>query len=231
MVMHSGGPLQKPATDLSPDALWKLPVNRWLVRNALVSNGPEAHVSAVGSADRMASSPAPCNCSVSPLPPIKDPEARAFEASVGTDGIVDTAGLTPPTAKALARFEHVVASVGGTLELKSAYRPPAYQEHLQAVWDKWMQLRNNTQPGCQALRTQVQAEFSRHLLMESQRPVSNSDHTRGVGFDALVSLPAQSLQSRHTSLDGLAQSSGVLRPDVYHDPVHFRLIPGRSTRG
>ena len=175
----------------------------------------------------------PPRCSVAALPAIDDPEALAFEASVGTTEVVDTADLTPATARALTRFQQVVTSAGGTFELKSAYRPPAYQDHLQAVWDKWMlELRRNLKKGCQALRTEVGEDFARHHLMESQRPVSYSDHTRGVGFDATVIMPAGArLKRRRVSVDLLALLVGVRRPDILHDPVHFRLVPSGRVPG
>lgn len=145
---------------------------------------------------------------------------------MGTPGVIDTGGLTPATARALTRFQIAVTSAGGKLDLKSAYRPPAYQEHLQAVWDKWMvELRRHPEKGCQALRAEVGEEFARHHLLEKQRPVSYSDHTRGVGFDAAVFIPVHArLKRRRVSLDRLALLAGVRRPDVRHDPVHFRLL-------
>jgi hypothetical protein len=170
-------------------------------------------------------------CSVQPLAPIAEPGAASLEAGVGTPAVVDTKGLTAPTANALARLRSLVASLGGSLELKSAYRPPAYQEHLQEVWDKWNVLRRNQQPGCQMLRAQVESEFQRHDLLLSQRPVSNSDHTRGVGIDAALTLPPGArIKRRRMSLDRLAQIVGFKRPDIRRDPVHFRLLASAATR-
>jgi hypothetical protein len=167
----------------------------------------------------------PSTCRVAALPAIHDPDALAFEAGVGTPGVIDTGGLTPAMARALTRFQLAVTSAGGTLDLKSAYRPPAYQDHLQAVWDKWMELRHHPEKGCQALRTEVGDEFARHRLLDKQRPVSYSDHTRGVGFDAAVFMPLHArLKRRRVSLDRLALLAGVRRPDIRHDPVHFRLM-------
>jgi D-alanyl-D-alanine dipeptidase len=145
---------------------------------------------------------------------------------------LDTANLSRGMSRALARFKNVVAQVGGSLELKSAYRPPAYQLHLQQVWDTWMQLRNNNVAACQDLRAQVQDEFTRHRLLESQRPVTSSDHTRGNAFDATVVIPANArLQRRKVTLDSLARHAGLRRPDILHDPVHFKFIGGgKSTR-
>jgi hypothetical protein len=158
------------------------------------------------------------DCSISPIPPLDDDEARTFETASGTVDAVNLSGLTPATRVALARFERSIASLGGKIEITSAYRPPAYQAHLQVVWDKWMQLRGRIAPGCAELRAQVEDEFTRHQLLTSQRPVPFSDHTRGTGFDAAVLL------RRGRSIDRLALISGVRRPDVRRDPVHFRLL-------
>jgi D-alanyl-D-alanine dipeptidase len=157
-----------------------------------------------------------------------DPEARAFEAN----GFVDTASLSHGMSRALLKFQKVINAVGGAMELKSAYRPPAYQLHLQQVWDKWAELRNNNDPACQDLRAQVGEEFARHHLIETQRPVSSSDHTRGMAFDATVLLPAHPrLRRRKVTLDALAHFAGLRRPDILHDPVHFKYVGGRIRRG
>src|SRR4029078_12414793 len=98
-------------------------------------------------------------CAVHPVPEISDAEAMAFEASVGSAAIVNLDGVPPPTPRALSRLERIVAQAGGMMYVTSAYRPSAYQEHLQAVWDKWtFELRDNTSPECQALRSDVHAE-------------------------------------------------------------------------
>jgi hypothetical protein len=153
------------------------------------------------------------NCSVEPLPEILDAEAVRFE-----------------------KFRRLVTSVGGTFDLKSAYRPLAYQEHLQQVWFKWMrELRFNRQPGCQALRAQVNDEFTRHKLMPTQMPVTDSDHTRGLAFDAAVMMPRPvhtTAKKRRVSvsLDRLALQAGLRRPDIRRDPVHFKLVVSSVAR-
>ncbi len=197
------------------DLLWNLPVIRYLI--PLPVPQPEWVSLPV---------PQPPPCSVSPLTEIADVEAQTFEDRVGSDeGVVDRAGLTPPTSRALEHFESVVVRVGGRIVVTSAYRPAPYQEHLQNVWDKWMvELRNNQDPNCAQLKAEVQDEFAKHQLLETQRPVPYSDHTRGIGFDADVTLPRSArLNRRRVSLDRLARLSGVSRPAVRRDPVHFRL--------
>jgi len=177
-------------------------------------------------------------CSVAPLDPIEDPAARQLEAATEPNGTVDISDMVPAAARALDRFESKVNAMGGSMVLKSAYRPAAYQKHLQNVWYKWMdELRNNDDPACQPLRSEVQEEFTRHHLIETQHPVAISDHTRGLAFDATVSLPANPRSGRRRlTLDGLARLSGLLRPAIAADPVHFkyvgaiRLAPRRRAR-
>ena len=171
-------------------------------------------------------------CLVTPLPGIEDASALAFENGlVGGAGTVDVENLTTATARALARFEKVVTSKGGTIKVTSAYRPPAYQQHLQVVWDKWInELRDNHEPSCAHLKIKVAREFTRHGLLETQRPVNVSDHTRGLAFDAAVILPAVKKRGARFSLDRLARLCTLMRPDVRRDPVHFRFALARRSR-
>ncbi|MEI9975203.1 MAG: hypothetical protein WDO73_25985 [Ignavibacteriota bacterium] len=127
------------------------------------------------------------NCSVAPLTEILDADALRQENN--EDG-PNTAGLLPEMTQAMEKFRQLVTRAGGTFDLKSAFRPIEYQEHLREVWLKWMhELRFNHQPGCQELRAQVADEFNRHKLMPTQMPVTDSDHTRGMAFDAAVMMP------------------------------------------
>ncbi len=91
-------------------------------------------------------------CLVTPLPPIQDAVALAFENGFGSStGAVDREDMIPGAARALDRFERVVGAAGGALTVTSAYRPQAYQEHLQTVWDRWMyELRDNDDPALPA---------------------------------------------------------------------------------
>lgn len=169
-------------------------------------------------------------CSVSPLDPIDDPAAQHIEASLTST--VDVDDMTPAMARALSRFQLNVEKVGGTVTLKSAYRPAAYQKHLQNVWYKWMnELRYNPEPGCQDLRAEVQLEFLRHRLIETQHPVAVSDHTRGLAFDATVDLPNHArLGRRRVNVDTLARLAGLRRPAIAADPVHFKYVGAVNPR-
>jgi hypothetical protein len=167
-------------------------------------------------------------CKVAPLSEIEDPEALSFENDAES-ATANVAGLMPPTAQALKSFKDLVASVGGTFELKSAYRPPLYQAHLREVWVKWVkELRNNRTAGCQALREDVGAEFTRHQLLLKQQPVPDSDHALGLAFDAAVAMPrAARLNHKRVTVDKLAVLAGVKRSNSRRDPVHFKLLPER----
>jgi hypothetical protein len=167
-------------------------------------------------------------CKVAPLSEIEDPEALAFETDAQA-AAVDVQGLMPTMAQALESFKELVNSVGGTFELKSAYRPPAYQAHLHEVWVKWVkELRNNRTVGCRGLREEVGAEFTRHQLLIRQQPVMDSDHALGLAFDAAVAMPrAAKINRRRVTVDKLALLAGVKRPNSRRDPVHFKLLPER----
>ena len=94
-----------------------------------------------------------------------------------------------------------------------------------------VEFKNNFQPACRALRAEVEAEFEKHQLLGTQRPVVASDHTMGIGFDASVTLPGRTAKkrSRRLSIDAIAKLAGLRRPDVRHDPVHFRLASAIRT--
>lgn len=184
----------------------------------------DAQLSALRRAQMRAS------CKVAPLDEIEDPEALEFEKNAES-APADVNGLMPDTAQALDTFKEMVTEVGGTFELKSAYRPPAYQAHLHDVWVKWVkQLRGNRSAGCQALREEVGAEFKRHQLLVRQQPVPVSDHTLGLAFDAAVAMPrAARLNRKRVTVDRLAALAGIRRPNSRRDPVHFTLLAQHPT--
>jgi D-alanyl-D-alanine dipeptidase len=171
-------------------------------------------------------------CRVAPLSEIEDRDALAFESNADS-APADVDGLMPEAAEALDTFREMVTSFGGTLELKSAYRPPAYQAHLHEVWVKWVkELRGNRTAGCQALREEVGAEFKRHQLLVKQQPVPVSDHTLGLAFDAAVAMPRGArLNRKRVTVDKVAALAGFRRPNSRRDPVHFTLLPQRLASG
>jgi len=163
-------------------------------------------------------------CSVAPLDPIEETSATQLEISGAN--VVDVDDMVPAAAVALGKFQDKVASLGGKMVLKSAYRPAPYQKHLQNVWYKWMsELKGNRDLACQIMRSDVEEEFTRHRLIETQHPVAVSDHTRGLAFDATVDLPPKAKMGRRkVTLDGLARLAGLLRPAIVADPIHFKFL-------
>jgi hypothetical protein len=203
------------------EALWNLPVFKWLSGfQASPAAPPEIAIAA----------PIQPPCRVAPLQAIEDAEALTME-TVGAGSTLNLDGLTTRTSKALTRFQTSIERHGGSFTLTSAYRPSAYQSHLRDVWFKWMfELRDNQDPSCMELKAEVGNEFARHSLLTTQYPVEVSDHTLGLAFDAAISFPAAAKRAkrRRVALDRLARLSGVHRPDVRRDPVHFRVIGGRG---
>src|SRR5581483_5296420 len=116
------------------DELWDLPVLHLfatLVQPGLDLFAKDTASDSIFPAER---SPELQPCSVRALEPIEEPAALEFEAGAS----LDISDMRPGAARALERFQTKVKSVGGTVILKSAYRPAAYQRHLQNVWHTWM---------------------------------------------------------------------------------------------
>lgn len=78
-------------------------------------------------------------CKVPPLSPITDSLALEFEAQNGK--VADVTRLTQAMTLTYNDFKSRIQISGGQLKLSSAYRPPAYQLHLQEVWIKWQALK------------------------------------------------------------------------------------------
>jgi len=210
---HAEPLLQQPAAPSVPQisvtwlsALWNLPILQFLSPLFQSTAEPLPASPAAPAEETLApAEPPPVEaCAVEPLDAIDDPAAQELEATLGSG--IDIDGMTRAAAAALEHFQSNVTAAGGSIILKSAFRPAAYQQHLQNVWYKWMRkLRDNEDPACQELRAQVQEEFKRHHLIETQHPVTVSDHTRGLAFDATVELPSKAkLGRRRVNVDILA---------------------------
>ena len=155
------------------------------------------------------------HCDIGSLTPLTTPAALSFEAG----NSVDTASLTAPTLAGLGCLQQAVVAAGGTFRTTSAFRPPEYQNHLRELWDTWREIRNRNNVECEELRRLIQAEFQRHQLLLSQRPAAGNDaapHSRGIAFDASISLPAGQ------NVDTLATTCNMYRPWPGNDPVHFQ---------
>jgi len=151
-------------------------------------------------------------CSVDDLPPITDPEVQLFEDNPDRS---DETRLTPRMKTELACLK--TAAAAGSPKVGSAYRPPAYNQHLIDVWKKWVrELKDNANPACTVLKTKIHEHFQRHGLLESQPPVPGSLHTLGEAVDVTISLPA-------ATIDGFWPGCHLYRKSSLRikDPVHF----------
>ncbi len=149
-------------------------------------------------------------CPIPDLPNITDPIVQTFEDDPDHS---DTEHLTSRMKTALDCLETAVQNAGGAYSVGSAYRPPAYQAHLQAVWNKWRELKVSDNPDCAARRTSITDHKIRHKLR--RRPVDSSYHSLGEAFDMTISgLP-------DWQVENLSVECHVYIPDPVGDPVHF----------
>jgi hypothetical protein len=154
-------------------------------------------------------------CSVSDLPPITDSVVQAYEDN---PDLSDTEHLADDMKTALEKLQAAVTAAGSSSSVGSAYRPPAYNQHLIDVWKKWMyELKGEKNPACAALRTKIQGHFKTHKLKESQGPVPGSRHTKGEAVDVTISPDIP-------NIDTLARTCcNLRRPVPVDDPVHFQF--------
>lgn len=150
-------------------------------------------------------------CPINDLPPITDPDVLAFEAN---PNLSDTTRLTPQMQTALSCL--LTAAAAGSPTVGSAYRPPAYNQHLIDVFEKWKILIDDKTPACASLKTKIQQHFTTHQLILTQPPVVGSRHTQGLAVDVTINLPS-------ASIDALAASCGLRRPLPVKDRVHFQF--------
>ncbi len=152
-------------------------------------------------------------CPISDLPPITDPVVQSYEDN---PNLSDTAHLDPQMRDvALPCLLGVTAA--GSPSVGSAYRPPAYNQHLIDVWKKWVnELMDDENPACAARKARIQRHFQRHELLVTQAPVPNSRHTRGLAVDVTINLPL-------ANIDALAGGCGLRRPRPVGDRVHFQF--------
>ena len=161
-------------------------------------------------------------CPIADLPAITDPEVQTFE---NNPNLSDTTRLTPAMQTALTNLTNAATSAGGTPTVGSAFRPPAYNQHLIDVWnkrDEFLQAAfTNPEVASNAdcllvLWPKIQRHFQNHGLLITQPPVPNSRHTKGLAFDMTINLPA-------ANIDALAVGAGLRRPLPVTDPVHFQF--------
>ncbi len=153
-------------------------------------------------------------CPIEDLPAITDADVQTFENNPNHS---DINRLTPEMQTSLQCLRNAATDMGGTSSVGSAYRPPAYNQHLIQLWGKWVnELRDNTTPSCLDLKNRIQEHFNKHHLLESQSPAPNSRHTQGLAVDVTINLSAH-------DIDALASGCGLYRPLPVTDRVHFQF--------
>ncbi|MDT8452783.1 MAG: hypothetical protein RQ936_08580 [Gammaproteobacteria bacterium] len=142
---------------------------------------------------------------------VTDLDALRFEAAHGNIADVGIENFHMTTE--LNCMIDVVDAADGKYELKSGYRPEAYQAHLREVYLAWELLENRRDPECKVLRDEVSVENDAHKL--GFKPAVKSDHTRGLAFDLAIS----DLSSQQ--IDAAADKCVLVRFDPIDDPNHF----------
>lgn len=153
----------------------------------------------------------PDTCPVAPLGPILDSAAMDHEAGRYATG-PDMINVNERVRSGTACIIHAAAALGASAEPTSGFRPPAYQTHLRELWDKWHQLRSNSDESCRETKQQVAAEWVKHQLI--RRPVSSSAHSTGNAVD-IRGVPPE-------AADAIAAQCGMFRPEPVTDRVHFQ---------
>jgi hypothetical protein len=164
--------------------------------------------------------PAKQTCPVEPLKPITDPDALRFE----NGDKVREDKLDPSMKKKLDCLRDAVSKAGGKLEVTSAWRPMAYQNHLFEIYSKRKKINskdNKKNPACKAIIAEIEREYGPkpgHGI-KSRVAEKRSLHEDGLAFDA-----SWSNNISDSKIDVLAASCKLNRPfkDRDDDFVHFQ---------
>lgn len=121
------------------------------------------------------------------------------------------------------------------LKVLQAYRPQAYQDHIQSVWDAWRFVHGlpvydqchkamvyppknwRTYAADSKFMSQLASEVAKHGATGDTRPACVSDHMRGLAIDIDVS----NIQNLQELIDTAAQY-GLTHP-IKSDEPHFVL--------
>lgn len=150
-------------------------------------------------------------CPLAALNQITDPAAIDFE----NGNRIRTDLMNADMIAGLQCLQTRASNAGGSLRVTSAFRPPEYQRHLREVWDKHFTDDYRDIEACNDVYSEIDQEYTRHGLLDTQRPAASSAHTRGEAFDANWTLPAT------TTIDILANQCQLQRPYPTNDRVHF----------
>ncbi len=144
-------------------------------------------------------------CPVAPLTPL-DPTVQSYE-----DGAIDIANEMQNTRDGAGCLVREARSQHLNPTITSGSRPDAYQAHLREVYDQWQLLKDNNDPQCADVKSQAQAEYSKHGPFAHQ-PARTSRHSSGRAVDVHL--------SDYTNADTIVAGCNMSRP-VSPDAVHF----------
>jgi len=108
--------------------------------------------------------------------------------------------------------------------IESAYRNPEYQSHIDEIWSKWQQLKDNATPECADVKAYVDNEVSKHKIRNlGTRPASRSGpHPQGIAVDIVIPNTGLPL----STVVNLADQCNISEPLAARgDPNHFVLRP------
>jgi hypothetical protein len=157
----------------------------------------------------------PCKgCCVSALTPLDPADADSVQMEGGYDAWFWLSRCTSEIQTATPCFKNQVEGAGGVFRLSNTLRTAWYQRHFREVWDKVQALDKDQSSECAALKQQVKAEKSKHLLGFQPAGAVNPRHVNGEAIDV----------SKHhnltdTQLLDLAATCSLYRrvpKDLYH---------------
>lgn len=149
-----------------------------------------------------------------------DPDTMTLE-----NNPINTARLTPETKNALTCLEDKVKTYKIPFNLTSAFRTEAYQSHLWEIWDRWKTkgLSTNADPGCQARKAKVKAEWDHHGLegLLTSPADDAGKHPQGMALDISRKTTMKQLINAGVNIQELAKECNLSYPFPILDKGHF----------
>lgn len=175
-----------------------------------------APVDSTGRAALVCNGSAKAICPVAPLTQISDTEFSKYETGPYAKAPdVDPSRVTQATIDGAQCIIREAANEKIPARINVGYRPPAYQAHIREVYDKWQQLKDNTNSTCAQVKEEVRREWERHGPFAHQ-PGKTSNHPSGKAMDIWM--------KDYSKADTIAARCNMKRPLGAADRVHFEPI-------
>lgn len=168
-------------------------------------------------------------CPVAKLTELKDLNAQLSNNDPDTmtleNNPINTARLTTETQTALACLRREVESLWVPFNLTSVFRTEAYQRHLWEIYNRWKTkgLSTNTDPGCQARKAKVKAEWDHHGLegLLTSPAEDAGKHPQGMALDVSRKTTMKQLINAGLNIQELAKECNLSYPLPILDKGHF----------